>query len=153
MQQLENALTEIEARQRSADAVAQVRAELAPVASDAQQALREFNAERERWRLFFDEAITLYNRAAVQGIQSPSLHQTLTQAKELLEHGGDGFIGILNRIDMLSVYTVHQGYHRGYATELKNYRANIGALAELAKRAEGHLAELAERVAPEASKA
>ena len=148
--EFDNAVEAIAQAQATPEAVRAAQAELAPVRARALAALDEFHATVARLRPFFDAAMEKHNRACDVGVSHPELRHTLDQALQSMTGGLNSIMGIVSEIDGLTAYTVYQGHHRSLPGRLVTSSANIGYLAELAKRAAAQLVELEERVTREA---
>ena len=145
----------IGAQRHQTDPVAEARRQLAPTVKAAAQALQDFDAAVAAVRPTYDEAKLKWetaDRLLGPAIASLSLTATLEQARQLMGKGGRaGIESVLATIDALTYYDVVQGLHRRLPGLLDMYKANIGALRDLAeKKLPSHLAELEEVIAERA---
>ncbi len=142
-----------DAQARRAAPVTEAKKALAPVRAEAEKALREFNALAARLRPGFEAALARLQQAAAVGVRSYQLERYL---KEVFGDGGvapgilvgapAGLRDLMNRIDQLTEWGVHQGVHIRLPGSLPGLRGNLGVLEKLAQVVEAEVAALPELI-------
>jgi hypothetical protein len=139
-------LERIAAQRDANDPLVLAKRELALTRASAMAAIEEFDNEARHHAPAFGDALNKWEQAARAGIVYSELQKYVSQAMDHLQSGRAAFVDVVNRIDALGEWDVLQGLHLRLPAMLNGRRANIGAIADMARLVEYHVSVLDEIV-------